>query len=853
MMSVFSVDESKALDGCPEEEHQQVLSTSLSSFFDVGDDDWCQFADVTDVMLDDADESDAGEVIKQDCHQELLNEMDYRPSQLMYSYPPLSCSPSPSSKPSAIPISPGSFRDSSSASAATAAIHQSHAPHTQPPSFGFEMPPQLHPAVSLGVRRISSCYLSLNSEESVVDLLSQLGEGTGSVGSDGIGNGLSDHHSARFNIVKSEDGATTCDCSLSGDQYGTSAKVATTNFVHQAGPYFEQSTSDVLYHDILMHVFTFLDAPALAAFSESARRPNFEVFYFLQLQLQQALLLDKKNDDNDDGDSGSIGSSGTEQGDGDNPASDVVDSLPAAEGDVDHHDIDNVDEIVLQQRRQLQYDHTHSTIAGCASLSRLAAINLPHAQEVVQEYVESNSTLRTMPLSYSLAYARHFLQRHGFSRMLPATNGRTTSAQTLASAALFMTVVGAASIMSTVGGTDAAASMASLTDSFGSELPNVLFRVGFVGSLMGAASRMSDTEQRASMREQAEQMARSAEQMARYMQDRMMMRGSRTVDDSNTTETIHHHHQPRQEPSLQSPSGIHTTFRLPSLFEMRVMLQETMFAARQHQDRRTVLSDPYGHLPLHQEGEGDGDEYEKEGEEKKTEFGIEKSPPAATTNPAFSQSTAERKMPSGCVGAYSRAIHKANIHIAASVKASRKSKFDSMSPEDRQRYSLDFLNACSSNDSFDRVKEMIVCMDVDGFFVGNDGSETCALHTASFHGAEKVVDFLCGGIDDHDPKRDGGLCQVNLPDSNGWTALHFAAGANSVSVLHVLVKHGAKLKIEAHNGYTPLQWAQRLSNQAVADELTKILSSSGSDRGVWMSSQPLTSIANRFFSLIPTH
>jgi hypothetical protein len=847
-MTVFPDDESQSFKD--PEPYEGPPPSTTPPFADEDDDDWCQFADVTEVISEeDVGESDAGEGGNSRHYQELPDELLQRPSPLMDSPPTFPRGLHPPSSPSALLTGPGCSPDSSSPSAAVV-HHPMHATPT-PASFRFdEMPPQLHPAVSLGVRRVSSCYLSLHSQESVTDLLSQLGEGPSSVGNDGIGNGHNGHRSARFNTVPSEDGDNCGDCR---DHSRTAAEAAATNSVQQAGPYFEQSTSDVLYHDILMDVFTFLDAPSLAAFSESARRPNFEVFYFLQLQLQQALLFDEKNDDDDDVDSGSIGSSGTDQEeDGESTTTDGVVPPPVGESDGDNH-ID-IDEVVVQQREQQRYDRARSTIAGCASLSRLAGMNLPYAREIVQEYLESNSTLRTMPLSHSLAYARHFLQRHGFVKMFPATNNRSTSAQTLASAALFMTVVGAASIVSTVGGTDAAASMASLTDSFGSELPNVLFRVGFVGSLMGAARQMSDTEQRAAMRERAEHMARSAEQMARSMQERMMMRGNRGVDDNSTRESNRNHHQSREETSLQSPSGVNVNFRLPSLFEMRIMLQETMFAARSRQhDRQPVLSDPYDHLPQPQEGEGDGDEYEQEGEEKKAECMMEKTPPAATRGTIINHSVADRKMPSGCVGAYSRAIHKANIHIARSVKESRKSKFEAMSPVDRQHRSLDFLSACSSNDSLDRVKEMIGSLDVDGFFVGNDGSETCALHTASFHGADKVVDFLCAGIDDHDPRRDGGLCQVNLRDSNGWTALHFAAGANSVAVVHVLVKHGAKLKEEAHNGYTPLQWALRLSNEEVADELTKILSTSGADRGAWMSSQPLTSIANRFFSLIPSH
>ena len=50
------------------------------------------------------------------------------------------------------------------------------------------------------------------------------------------------------------------------------------------------TTADFLYHDILMNVFTYLDAHSLASFSETGKRPNFECFYFLELQLQRGLL-----------------------------------------------------------------------------------------------------------------------------------------------------------------------------------------------------------------------------------------------------------------------------------------------------------------------------------------------------------------------------------------------------------------------------------------------------------------------------------------------------------------------------------------------------------------------------------
>jgi ankyrin repeat protein len=128
------------------------------------------------------------------------------------------------------------------------------------------------------------------------------------------------------------------------------------------------------------------------------------------------------------------------------------------------------------------------------------------------------------------------------------------------------------------------------------------------------------------------------------------------------------------------------------------------------------------------------------------------------------------------------------------------------------------------------------------------------LHTAAFHGAHKVLEFLCQSIHATDPSQDGGLANVNLKDTNGWTALHFAAGANSVETVQVLVQHGAALTMEANNGYTPLQWAQRLSNERVAKELRERMARAESPgwMRMTMSSQPLSMIANRFFSLIPT-
>lgn len=204
--------------------------------------------------------------------------------------------------------------------------------------------------------------------------------------------------------------------------------------------------------------------------------------------------------------------------------------------------------------------------------------------------------------------------------------------------------------------------------------------------------------------------------------------------------------------------------------------------------------------------------------------------------------------------------------MARLVKSPCCPAFDALPPDEQHELGVRFIDACTSDAGADEVRAMLLDrgrgVDVDRFFVGPDDTETCALHAAAFNGAERVLRLLCGGVDERDPMMDCGLCDVDVRDANGWTALHFAAGANSVTSVRVLSGHGAKLTIEASNGYTPFHWAERLSNEEVAGELEKL----GADNrfvGRWMfggggggkgaggedGKIPLVSfLANRFFA-----
>jgi hypothetical protein len=744
-----------------------------------------------------------------------------------------------------------------------------------------------------------------------------------------------------------------------------------------------------------MSVFSFLDATSLAAFSETGRRPNFECFYFLELQLQRALLT---------GDGHHVRHDLLEEAAGGDRASGAVE-----DGSVDDSEVPpNEGPEDEEEASSDAVPSFEGSIAGAGVVSRLASLDPASARKIVQTYLDSNASMRSMPLVHSLAYLRQALMRQypmSFPRLSPMKgmsagveeNGDGTK-NNARNAALLFAFLGAAYVRAQqAGGGDPAALLPDPTEVLNEEnveaLKNMMLKVGFMGGFLKAGQTMKERVEEGRERERAEEAVAAGRvrangdnqgdnsgQDARDEVPVGLARDQSHGDDAasnwdeavgngnDVTHDVTNAQEARASQQRSSsigsledlsrviphPSAIAS--RLYSAFsnsnnsanhsnnshlggegheEIREASVEGQPSEGTSSPKRRRHRSKRSHKTLRHEIDGADDAgWEEEKKSSEPELSAptndhtnpQESPeemayamdhplspnpyehPSSTSLSALSaaaeggnKKTGTSKgdtvaaseatsffsfitnaptdpssamympgsgtVPTGCIGAYANAVKTAASEVTRLVKAERKANFDSLSPEEQHRLGVQFIDACSSDDSLHIVKDMLQrqrMMDVDRFFVGRDDTETCSLHAAAFNGAERVLEFLCGGIDERDPSKDGGLCDVDVRDGNGWTALHFAAGANSVTSVRVLSGHGAKLTIEAGNGYTPYHWAERLSNEEAATELGKL----GADNrfvGGWMFGRgggagstpaggdrkiPFVSfLANRFFAL----
>lgn len=323
-----------------------------------------------------------------------------------------------------------------------------------------------------GMRRVSSCYFSIASAASSTNNNDYFSCANGSSGGGAV--------------CFPGGGATLC----INNNNNNNLNSTTTSSVHNIN-----NMDDFLLHDVLTNVFSYLDGRSLASFSETARRPNFECFYFLELQLQRALLvgdshyycgLSQGNGDDDDYDNTRV--------DEDNDAS--------VQGD---HREGNNNYGGLQNNNNGVIPSFEGSIAGTGVISRLASMDRESARRIVQTYLDSNTSIHAMPLRHSLAYFRQVLLRykHHPPFALTSTSSQSPTSfphgnipENIAKMALFFTFLGAAYMHHQGGDAMMMPNIPGPSEVLNEEnmeaLKNMMLKVGLAGGFLKAGKTMKE-------------------------------------------------------------------------------------------------------------------------------------------------------------------------------------------------------------------------------------------------------------------------------------------------------------------------------------------------------------------------
>ena len=594
------------------------------------------------------------------------------------------------------------------------------------------------------------------------------------------------------------------------------------------------SMSDILYHDIMLNIFAHMTATELAAFSETAHRPNVDVHNYLRLQLERALLLDPTAGNGDSNNT-------TDDDDEENHQSDRNDASATPSGGRRSSFLTTTVELGVDgssgtspiTRRASFHRHVSSStcpiaVCGAGILSRLATLDRAKAERFVEDYrtISESSATTASSAAYKgghrLFGTSPAMRADAAMRELQA---RMVNHKGAAAGAVVFTVMGAAANkLMTEGGLHMPAEAQQAATAFTLGCAGLGLVATRYGRLEGDGNAVMSDGAHSDAQDGA------AANMARRVQA-LLMRMPHPEEGGIFPMAIIE----RMSTVAPMPSQTSTSPPSPNSARRgkRAKRQASLDAVDQYQDSKVDSSD-----------DAEDDEEDDYKSVVSSMEGLNMSINAVTFPPV-------RRRPTGCLGAYARILRRAAEAVTEHVRSQRKEAFARLSEEERAEATTAFIDACSSDANLEVVEDLVrnAGVDIDGFYVGSDGTtETCGLHTAAFNDATEVLKFLCSGIDERDPAKDGGLCDIDVVDSNKWSALHFAAGADSAAGVRVLASFGAKMSVEAANGYTPYHWAERLSNSEAAEELKRL---GADDRFVFSNQMPFAFFASRFFALMP--